>query len=474
MLGKGARYWGVTLRRTADILAWASLAIVALHCEARAQGPYALVAGRWEPVVVVVDIAAALEPENDRTANAVVGRVRVTPDITGDGEGASLQPAAGLPSNVTVSADGRTAWVVNHAGRASAADVGQSAHGHPGSLTALSVRAAIDPINDGTTYAMNALLPGVGVGPVGVALLRDAPVVIVSSSEGVAREDGGRVLSFVDLASRQQRAAFSLALGDGGRVVQRQGSDCAALAIEASRVPRTLPDGDVGCFPNVNGLVISRRDATYVITANGGTDDVSIVAVERALRGDPNAEVARVPVDVGPWGIAGSANGRYVAVANRESSETGAEGNTVSILDVDRAVASGTGALAATIRVGTDDPAEPTRPFGLAFASNDRMLVVANFRSNTVSIVDLDRALAGRGDAETARIALQTPTGAPARPRGVAVTPDGRYAAVSGGLRDTPGSGWLWIVDLSTREVAATVTSIGNEPYGLAIAVDPG
>jgi hypothetical protein len=93
MLGKGARYWGVTLRRTADILAWASLAIVALHCEARAQGPYALVAGRWEPVVVVVDIAAALEPENDRTANAVVGRVRVTPDITGDGEGGNPRTA---------------------------------------------------------------------------------------------------------------------------------------------------------------------------------------------------------------------------------------------------------------------------------------------------------------------------------------------------------------------------------------------
>ena len=66
------------MRRTADLLAWAALVAVALHCEAHAQGPYALVAGRWEPVVVVVDIAAALEPENDLTANAVVGRVRVT------------------------------------------------------------------------------------------------------------------------------------------------------------------------------------------------------------------------------------------------------------------------------------------------------------------------------------------------------------------------------------------------------------
>jgi YVTN family beta-propeller protein len=34
-------------------------------------------------------------------------------------------------------------------------------------------------------------------------------------------------------------------------------------------------------------------------------------------------------------------------------------------------------------------------------------------------------------------------------------------------------SGTLWIVDLKTRAVVATVTGIGNDPYGLTI-VDGG
>jgi YVTN family beta-propeller protein len=31
------------------------------------------------------------------------------------------------------------------------------------------------------------------------------------------------------------------------------------------------------------------------------------------------------------------------------------------------------------------------------------------------------------------------------------------------------GSGTVWIIDLRTRTVVATVTGVGNDPYGLAI-----
>jgi hypothetical protein len=447
--------------------------VVALLTEARAQGPYALVAGRWEPLVVVVDIAAALVPQNDGTSNAVVGRVRVTPDVVASDDSTRMVPAAGLPSNVALAADGRTAWVVNHAGGATDAEVAASAHGHAGSLTALNVRAAVDPINDGTTYAMAAVIANVGVGPVGIALLPEVPIAIVSSSEGQGREDGGRQLTFVDLALARPVAAVSLALGGGGRVAQTADRACASLAADSARVPRVLPDGDVGCFPNVNGIAISRRDTPYAFTANGGTDDVAVIDIERVLAGDSGAEIARITVDVGPWGIAASLDGDYVAVANRESSETGAEGNTISILDVARAIDGDRRAEVATVIVGTNDPDEPTRPFGLAFASasDSETIVVANFRSDNVSIVDLGLAVDGRSDAEIARVALTTPTGQPARPRGVAVTPDGRYAVISGGARDADRGGWLWVVDLDGRRVAATVTEVGNEPYGVATAV---
>jgi len=63
-------------------------------------------------------------------------------------------------------------------------------------------------------------------------------------------------------------------------------------------------------------------------------------------------------------------------------------------------------------------------------------------------------------------------TARPARPKGSAVTADGRYAVISGGPRTAPHtvpSGTVWIIDLRTRAVVATVTKVGNDPYGLAV-----
>ena len=97
-----------------------------------------------------------------------------------------------------------------------------------------------------------------------------------------------------------------------------------------------------------------------------------------------------------------------------------------------------------------------------------------NFRANNVSIVDLARALKHE-PAEVARIPLIRPPEAdgqvlPARPKGSAVTSDGRYAVISGGQRTTfEPSGTVWIIDLRTRTVVATVTGVGNDPYGLAL-----
>ena len=51
---------------------------------------------------------------------------------------------------------------------------------------------------------------------------------------------------------------------------------------------------------------------------------------------------------------------------------------------------------------------------------------------------------------------------------------DGRFAVISGGPRTTfVPSGTVWIIDLVSRTVVATVTGVGNDPYGLAI-VDRG
>jgi hypothetical protein len=58
----------------------------------------------------------------------------------------------------------------------------------------------------------------------------------------------------------------------------------------------------------------------------------------------------------------------------------------------------------------------------------------------------------------------------PARPEGSAVTSNVRYAVISGGARTTfEPSGTVWTIDLRSRKVVATMTGIGNDPYGLAV-----
>ena len=122
-------------------------------------------------------------------------------------------------------------------------------------------------------------------------------------------------------------------------------------------------------------------------------------------------------------------------------------------------------------------PTVKTRPFTLAWTPDGREIIVANHRSNNVSIVNVQLALARSGQAEVARIPVIRPadpdgTVRPRNPKGTAITSDGRYAVVSGGPRlapTAPPSGTVWLIDLRTRAVVATVTGVGNDPYGLTL-----
>ena len=179
--------------------------------------------------------------------------------------------------------------------------------------------------------------------------------------------------------------------------------------------------------------------------------------------------MARIPVAVGPWGLAVSPDGGLVAVANREDARTGVEGNTVSLIDVDKAVAGAKDAEVARLLVGTNNPAVQSRPFSVAFSPDGKLLLASNFRTNNVSFIDVAKALAGENGAEFARLALTTPSGAPSRPRGIVFTPDGKYAAITGAPRGAAGSGVLWIIDVAARKAVSRVTGVGNETYLLAL-----
>ena len=445
------------------LVAAATLAAALPATEALAQERVVLVAGRRLPYLYAVSLDAALDPANDHTPNAIVGRAKVAQD------GLDGRPL-GDPANLVVSEDGTTVYVVNHHGAIDNAEFRQ--HGGRGAIAVMDTDALLDPRNDRTANALRRHMDSGGFGALGVVLLPE--LLAVSNAENYLTEDGGNRIALVDLRTGSLRGAVELALGSPA-------SPCPDYPVPYAPPhgpPRDLavlsPDPSFGCFPNPNGLALGRdaRGNAYLFSANGGTDDVSVIDVARALQGRPDAEVSRVSTQLGPWGITATPDGRHIIVSNGGSQRDGAAGNTLSILDVDRAAAGRADAEVARVRVGTDDPAEASHPLIAAVTPDGRQVVVANVRANNVSIVNLEAALRGEPVAEVARIALERADGRVARPKGSAVTADGRYALISGGPRIDPLSrevGYLYVIDLESRRVVATVTGIGNDPYGVAI-----
>ena len=447
-----------------------SLSLLAVD-SALADDSFILATGRRDPRIYAIDFNAALKPQNNNTPNAIVSRSKVLPERL-DGT------ALGDPANIVLSEDRRTAYVINHHGAVDNAEFLQ--HGGRGSVSVMNVRRMLRPELDDTDGALERSYDSGYFGAVGLIVLPE--LLLVSHSENWLTEDGSNRISLIDRHTGGRRGQIEMALG-------RPGHACPDFPVPFVSptpppvVPFEAPDPRFGCWPNPEFLALGRGSdgKTYLFSGNAGTNDVSLMDLQQALNGAKVVEVApRIPVQTGPFGIKASPDGKLVAVTARESAQIDFEGNTISIIDVDRARRGLPGAEAARVRVGTDDPNAQTRPFTVAWTPDGRQIIVANFRSNNVSIVDLRLALAHDARAEVARIALVRPADAdgqvrPARPKGTAVTSDGRFAVVSGGPRldpTAPPSGTVWVIDLRRRAVVATVTGVGNDPYGLTILED--
>ena len=431
--------------------------------EAVGKRRYILATGRRLPYLYVISLDAALDPANDRTSKAIVGRSKVATEAL-DGR------LLGDPANLVVSEDGRTVYVVNHHGAIDNAAFRQ--HGGRGQIAVLDVDDLLAPRNDGTANALRRHMDSGGFGALGIVLLPE--MLVIANAENHLTEDGGNRITFVDRRTGSLRGTVELALGSPGFPCP----DYPVPYVPPYGPPRNLavraPDQGFGCFPNPNGLALGRATdgSAYVFSANGGTNDVSVIDLGRALRGDARAEIGRIPMQVGPWGITATPSRRHIIVANGGSQRDGSAGNTISVIDVDRASAGAGRAEVARVLVGTDDPSEQTHPLIPSVTPDGREVVVPNVRANNVSIVNIERALAGNPDAEVARIPLVRPDGQPARPKGSAITSDGRYAVISGGPSSPPFSqelGHLYVIDLRSRRVVATVTGVGHEPYALAV-----
>ena len=433
-----------------------------------ADGSFILATGRRDPRIYVIDFNAALKRQNNNTANAIVSRAKVHPDRL-DGT------RVGDPANIVLSEDHRTAYVVNHHGPVDNAEFLQ--HGGRGSVSVMDVSKMLRPESDNTDHALERNYDSGYFGAVGLLVLPE--LLLVSHSENWLTEDGSNRISIIDRKTGGRRAQIEMALGHPGH-------PCPDFPVPfvsptpPPTVPFATPDPLFGCWPNPEFLALGRGSdgKTYLFSGNAGTNDVSVMDLRQALMGVPVVEVApRIPVQTGPFGIKASPDGKFIAVTARESGQVDFEGNTISIIDVDRARAGAPGAEAARVRVGTDDPNGAARPFTVAWTPDGRQIIVANYRTNNVSIVDLRLALAHDPRAEVARIPVIRPADPdgfvrPGRPKGTAVTSDGRYAVVSGGPRldpTAPPSGTVWVIDLRRHAVVATVTGVGNDPYGLTI-----
>ena len=445
--------------------------------EAFADKTYVLATGRRDPRMYAIDLAKALRPENNNTPNAIVSRSKVALD------GLNGRPL-GDSANIAISEDGKTAYVVNHHGAIDNDEFLQ--HGGRGNIAVMNVKKMIQRRHDNTANALERHIDSGHFGAVGIVLLKD--MFITGNAESHLTEDGGNRITFVDRKTGSLRGTVELALG-----APTQGTHCPSYPVPfkspggpptfqapegpfvhsngaLSPVPLLSPHPSWGCFPDTNGITLAKASngKRYLYTANGGTDDISVIDLDAALAGSKSAEIGRIPTQIGPWGIATSPNGRWVVAANRESQRVAFEGNTISIIDVEQPLVE-----RARMLVGTGDPNVQTRPFIPSFTPSGREIIVPNFRTNSVSIVDLEKALSGDPGAEVARIPLTRADGLPARPKGSAVTSNGRYAVISGGPRVTSvpfvPSGMVYIIDLKKRQVVSTVTGVGNDPYGLAV-----
>src|SRR5712692_9248760 len=91
------------------------LSLILVAADALAREAFILATGRREPRIYAIDLAAALDPRNNNTPNAIVSRSKVHPDRL---DGTPL----GDPANIVLSEANRMAYVVNHHGAVSNAE----------------------------------------------------------------------------------------------------------------------------------------------------------------------------------------------------------------------------------------------------------------------------------------------------------------------------------------------------------------
>lgn len=390
---------------------------------------YAFVAGRWDATLTVIDVDAALAGKA-----AILNRVPT-----------SASGACALPVSIEIDRARGRIFVVNHGGRATPEAVAIMPHGHAGTIAVLDLAKAIS----GAVDALITEIDAGGHGPVACTLTPDGASLLVTLAEGAGTEDGGCEIAVfnADTLELKTRCALKHAGAPSGT---------------------PSPHESFGAFPNPNGIAIA-ADAGLVLTANGGSNDVAVLRLSSVLAGAADAEIGRIKLPSGAFGISVDPSGKRFVTADREDAKTGRLGNTISLIGISPVVESPGSAPIASTRVGTDDANAQTRPFVPVFSKDGTQIYVTCQATGTLSAVDVGAAWA-KNPAAAQHFKLDHPAGLAASPRGLALSADGSLLAVSGGTKSQPESGVVWLISTENFAARAVLQGVGNETYLIAMA----
>ena len=175
-------------------------ALVVCSSVAEAKSRTILATGRRDPRIYAIDLEQALQSANDGTPNAILSRSLVNPRRL---DGTRL----GDPANIVLSADQKTAFVMNHHGGVVNAEFLQ--HGGRASVAVMNVTRMLQRELDDTDAALEHNFDAGWFG--GVGLLVTPELIVAGYSEGWLTEDG---------SNRKSRRKMSTA-GASGRSAGR-------------------------------------------------------------------------------------------------------------------------------------------------------------------------------------------------------------------------------------------------------------